>query len=127
MNSIKQTYLINAPIEKVWEALTNTAVIEKWGAGPAEMDDKVGTNFKLWGGEIYGKNIEVVPNKLLKQEWYAGKWDKPSILTFTLSESDGKTKISLVNQNVPEDEFKDVSQGWKDFYMNPLKKLLEEN
>jgi len=35
--------------------------IEGWGAGPAKMDEKVGTEFSLWDGEVWGKNIKVIP------------------------------------------------------------------
>ncbi len=53
MKVIKQTYIIKAPLEKVWNALTDPKIIEKWGAGPAIMDSKEGTEFSLWGGDIF--------------------------------------------------------------------------
>jgi uncharacterized protein YndB with AHSA1/START domain len=123
--TIKQKYLIKAPIEKVWEALTEAKEIEKWGGGPAHMRAEENYAFSLWGGDIHGKNVKVVKNKILKQEWYSGEWKKPSIATFDLSEKGGKTKIILTHTDVPEDEIKDVSDGWKDYYIGPLQKLLE--
>jgi activator of HSP90 ATPase len=126
MKILKQEYVINAAPQKIWEALTNVDLIDKWGGGPAVMDDKVNTHFKLWDGEIFGKNIEAIPFKKLKQEWYGGKWDKPSILTFSISEEHGKTKVTLVQEDVPDEEYKDVEEGWKIYYMNPLKELVEK-
>ena len=66
--TINQEYVIDSPAAEVWNALTNTDYIEKWGGGPIKMDDKVGSEFSLWGGDIHGKNIEVVENKKLVQE-----------------------------------------------------------
>ncbi|MGA2910783.1 MAG: SRPBCC domain-containing protein [Candidatus Microgenomates bacterium] len=123
---IKQEYLINAPIEEVWEALTEPKIIDMWGGGPAKMKAEENYEFSLWGGDIHGKNIKVAKGKTLKQEWYSGKWQKPSIATFNLSEKGEKTKVELIHNDVPENETKDISDGWKDYYMGPLKRLLEK-
>lgn len=125
MKPIHQKYEIKAPQEKVWEALVDPKSIEAWGAGPAKMNDKVGFKFSLWGGDIHGKNIEVIKFKKLKQEWYGGDWDKPSILTFKFSEKEGKTKVDLLHEDVPDKEHKNISEGWKDYYMIPLKDYVE--
>ncbi len=127
MKSIKQTYEINASIDKVWDALVNPNIIEKWGGGPAKMNDQKGFEFELWGGDIYGKNIEVVKNKKLVQEWFSGKWDKPSIVTFLLSFSGNKTTVELIHTDIPDNEADDIEKGWKDYYMIPLKQLVESN
>jgi len=123
---IKQEYLINAPIEEVWEAFTEPKIIDMWGGGPAKMKAEENYEFSLWGGDIHGKNIKVAKGKTLKQEWYSGKWQKPSIATFNLSEKGEKTKVELIHNDVPENETKDISDGWKDYYMGPLKRLLEK-
>ena len=76
MKRIEKRYSIRAPAEKVWSALVDTALIERWGAGPGVvMDEKPGTAFKLWGGDIHGRNLEVDRWKKLVQEWYGGDWD----------------------------------------------------
>ena len=125
MKTIKQSYKINAPAEKVWQALVDPKIIEKWGAGPAQMDDKVGTRFKLWGGDIHGRNTKVVKNKKLVQDWYGGNWQKPSKLTLELTNLDGKTQVELVHEDVPDKEAENIEDGWKRYYMGPLKGYLE--
>lgn len=124
---IKQEYTINSSAAEVWKALTDVEFIDRWGGGPAKMDDKVGTEFSLWGGDIYGKNIEVVKNKKLVQEWYGGDWAKPSIVVFKLEENNAYTKVTLEHADVPEDEIKNIDNGWQDYYMGPLKEFLESN
>ena len=125
MKAIRQTYHIKAPIGEVWKGLVDPKYIEGWGGGPAKMSDKVGSQFSLWGGDIYGKNIEVIANKKLVQEWFGGKWDKPSIATFALSSKNDQTTIEFTHVDVPESEYKDIEQGWKDYYLGPLKDYLE--
>lgn len=90
------------------------------------MDDRESTNFSLWGGDIHGKNLKVVKNKELVQEWYGGDWEKPSKVTFTLTQKGDITEINLLHEDVPDEEAKDIDDGWKTYYLGPLKKLVEE-
>ncbi len=125
MKTINQTYQIKAPIEEVWKALVDPTYIDKWGGGPAKMSDEEGFEFSLWDGEIYGKNIEVVPFKKLTQEWIEGKWDKASIVIFTLKNVGESTYLDLVHSDFPQGEYDDLDTGWRDFYLEPLKDFLE--
>lgn len=125
MKTIKQSYLIKASLQNVWQALIDPAIIDKWGGGPAQMDDKVGTKFTLWGGDIHGKNIKVVKNKELVQDWFGGDWEKPSKVTFTLVEKGNKTEVNLLHEDVPGKEAKNIEEGWKIYYLGPLKELFE--
>ncbi len=127
MRTVKQTYFINASIEKVWQALVDPKIIDDWGGGEAKMNSEEGFEFSFWGGDIHGKNIEVKPGKKLIQDWMSGEWEEYSKVTFNLSEKDGKTKIDLLHENIPDKEAKDIADGWKRYYLGPLKKLLENN
>jgi activator of HSP90 ATPase len=126
MNQIEKHYEIKAPVSAVWEALVSSAEIENWGGGPAKMEAKPGTDFSLWGGDIFGKNLVVVPEKKLIQEWYGGKWEKPSKAEFTLKESDGGTVLDFVQNEVPKEEEKEIDTGWDDYYLGAIKKYLEK-
>lgn len=125
MTSLTHTYHIDAPIEKVWDALVNPSTIEAWGGGPAKMSDRL-ESFSLWDGEIHGKNIKVVKEKEMVQEWYA--WDVSlgaSTVTFTLSQEGKETVVELVQTKIPESEYEEVDSGWKNFFMEPLIELVE--
>jgi len=126
MKELEQTYVINVPIEKVWQALIDPKIINEWGGGPAEMDDKLDTEWSLWGGDIHGKNTQVEPNHLLVQEWYGGAWEEPSICQFELKEKDDQTTVTLSHGHIPDEEFEDVESGWQDYYLGPIKTLLEK-
>jgi activator of HSP90 ATPase len=128
VKTIRQTYLIKAPVDKVWQALVDVHTIEGWGAGPAKMDNLVGTKFSLWGGSIWGKNLKVEMHKKLVQDWYSDekpKWEKPSKVTFTLQSENGSTKLELLHEDIPDANTKDIADGWKDYYLGPLKQYLE--
>lgn len=126
MKTITQTYTIQAPRKAVWQALIDPNIIDQWGAGKAHMSDLVGETFSLWDGDIHGKNVEVIPEKTLKQEWFGGEWDKPSIVTFTLEGKGNMTTVTLLHENVPDAEAKDITDGWHRYYLGAIKQFLEK-
>jgi len=125
MKNIEQTYKIKAPINKVWQALVDPTVIEQWGGGPAKMSSREGSKFSLWGGDIHGTNTKIVDNKVLEQNWFSGDWVEASEVKFELSSDGDTTIVKLTHTNVPESDSKDIDQGWKDYYLNAIKELLE--
>ena len=123
---IHKSYVIAAPREAVWVALTQPEAIGRWGGGPAIMSADPGFEFEFWGGDVHGTVVEVDPGFSMLQEWYSGDWDAPSLATFTLSdEPGGGTRLELDNTDVPDHEAADVDAGWDDYYLSPIKKLLE--
>jgi uncharacterized protein YndB with AHSA1/START domain len=124
MKPITQTYKMKATPAEVFEALTNPAIIQKWSGAPATMNSQVGTEFSLFDGNIHGTNLEVVPNQKLVQGWYAGEWEKPSKVTFTLVPVEEETKVELLHEDVPVDEIKKISEGWSGFYLGQMQKMF---
>lgn len=126
MGSFTKTYIIEAPVAKVWQALTDPDMIDAWGGGPTTMSTKVGADFEFGGGDIWGKNIEIISHKQIKQEWFGGEWDQPSIVTFDLSGSGKQTTVVVTHEDVPDSEKADLEDGWQKYYFGPIKKLLEK-
>ncbi len=126
MKDIEQTYTNHAPVDKVWQALTDAKLIDTWGAGPSEFDSNEGGAFSLWGGDIHGTNTKVIVNQLLEEDWYGH--DNPERcykVRFEMSENATITTIKLHQKDVPDNEVDDFSEGWKDYYFDPIKQLLE--
>lgn len=136
MTIIRQTYRIDASPSRVFEALTDSKIIEIWSEAEAKMSAKEGFKFSLWGGSISGNNLVVKPNKKLVQEWFADNraWQEyiqegfSSIVIFNLLETEeGATLLELIHEGVPEDDLKATEKGWKKDYLGPLKELVESN
>jgi len=127
---IRKRYLINSKPNKVWDALVNPKTIDKWGGGPAKMKDEIGFKFSLWGGDIYGTNLEVVNppagGKKLVQEWYSWEWENPSLVTFTLNYDGNVTEVLLEHKNVPKNEVESINEGWSEYYLGQIKSFLEK-
>ncbi len=128
MKNLRQSYMIDAPVNLVWQALTDPAMIEEWGGGPAKMSAMPEDAFSLWGGDIFGKNTQVDPRHKLVQEWKEKKWGEVpfSTVTFNLKSVAGKTELELIHEGIPDTELISIEEGWRSFYLDPLKKLVEE-
>ena len=122
---LTKSYFISAPPEAVWRALTDPAVIDAWGGGPAEMRAESGAAFRFWDGDIYGTVTAAEPPARLVEEWWNDEWDEASYVTFELTSESGGTRLTLAHTNVPEDEAVEFDVGWDDEYLGPLKNLLE--
>lgn len=126
MRTIHQTYHIDAPVSKVWEALVDPKVIEIWSGDKVEMKAELGFNWKLWSGQMHGENVQVVPEKKLVQTWLTDDLPPTSMVTFTLSESEDGTDLELLHENVSDEEFENYSLGWDEHYCGAIKELLEQ-
>jgi uncharacterized protein YndB with AHSA1/START domain len=48
---LTKSFFIGAPPAAVWRALTDPAVMDAWGGGPAEIRAEAGAAFTPWDGE----------------------------------------------------------------------------
>jgi uncharacterized protein YndB with AHSA1/START domain len=125
MTTIRKTYVIDAPPEAVWRALTDATAMEEWGAGPARLDARAGGAFSQWGGDIHGTVTELVPGERIVEDWFGGDWPEPSVAVFTLGEHGEGTLLELTHTGVPEDEAADFDIGWDEYYLGAIKAWAE--
>jgi uncharacterized protein YndB with AHSA1/START domain len=125
MTTIKQTYEMSATPEQVFEALVNEEIIQNWSRDEAKMSAEVGAKFSLWGGQMYGTNLEVIKNKKLVQEWCYDQWETPSKVTFILKSSGDGTIVELLHEDVPEKSVKSISDGWSLYYLGAMQEMFK--
>lgn len=124
MKNIKQNHKITAEREIVYAALTNQVTIELWSGFEASFQPLADTEFSLWDGDIVGKNIEIIPGELIKQQWYFDGQDEESIVTIKLKDAGKNTDIELLHINIPDEAFDDMKEGWNKYYFGALKKYF---
>ncbi len=124
MKTFKKSYTINAPLEEVYEALVEPEIIKEWSGAEADMDIKPNGTFSLWGGSIHGVNLYITKNQII-QDWKEDIWEEYTRVTFNLSEKNGGTNVEVIHELIPDRGFVSIVKGWDDYYMGPLKQLLE--
>lgn len=120
MKDYKNSYIIPATPEEVFIALTNPFTIELWSGYPAIMSIEPGSEFSLWDGDISGRNIEIIENKKIVQEWFFGDQENPSIVNLLLNEHKKGTQVELSHTNIPDDDYKNITIGWNEYYFKAI-------
>ncbi len=125
LRNLRQSYRMKASARDVWAMLVDAKKIAEWSGAPATMGAKVGAAFSLWGDDIFGENLEVVPPRKLVQQWRVKGWTKPSTVTFNLRErKDGETietDVELVHTSIPAKELDEIASGWDAYYLGAIK------
>lgn len=125
MKNFKKYFVIPAEPEEVFYALTNPFTIELWTGYPATMNAEVGTEFSLWEGDITGKNLEIITNKKIVQEWYFGDQPEKSIVTLKIFENKKGTQLEVIHENIPDEDFENIVEGWNEYYIGAIIEFFE--
>ena len=134
--SIYQT-TVKAPVDKVWDALTNPEIVKQYFFGSDLVTDwKVG-NPIIFQGDYESKPykdkgivLEYSPNKSLSYSYlssWAEREDKPEnylIVSYQIKELAGETELTITQTNYDEDKAKHSEGNWKQV-IDGLKKIVE--
>lgn len=127
--TIEQIIFFRAKPSEVYRALTDAKAHSEFTGSPATTSDEVGAEFQAWDGYISGKNLELVKNKKIVQEWETTEWPKGyprSRLEITLTAKEGGTELKMVHSKVPAEQVDEYTSGWHSSYWEPLKQYLEK-
>lgn len=120
MKDYKKHFIVPAPPEDLYKALTNPITIQLWTGEPAEMSTEPGTEFSLWDESIVGMNLEFEEDRKIVQEWYFGEQEEPSIVTILLHPNKKGTDVELRHTNIPDEAYEDIVEGWSNAYFGAL-------
>jgi uncharacterized protein YndB with AHSA1/START domain len=127
LKDFKKYYIIPAPPEDVYRALTIATTIELWTGDKTEMTAEPGTEFSMWDGSIVGKNLEFEENKKIVQQWYFGEQEEQSIVTIKLHAHEQGTSMEVRQTNIPDDDYEDITEGWTHSYVAGLIEFYDED
>lgn len=119
---------LNSPIEKVWSAVTTSETLSKWMMFKSNnFKPEVGHKFQFSGAEGYDQTIDCKVTEIDEPNTLAYTWSAPGVdgqqsetlVTFTLTEADGGTSLSLVQSGFRDDaqqELGGAEYGWKHMF-----------
>lgn len=121
--SIRQSRVIPAPPDAVYEALVNAKKHAAFTGAEATGTARAGAKFTAWSGYISGKHLELEKGRKIVQEWSTSEWPEgapPSRLEFEFEPHPKGTKVTMIQTLVPASQADRYRQGWIDFYWKPL-------
>jgi len=109
--------------KEIYEAwLDSDAHSAMTGGSPTIMSNEEGKPFAAHNANLWGKNLELVPNKKIVQTWRTTGFkstDEDSQIEVLLEEVKEGTLLTLNHSNIPEQEIH-VEQGWVSHYFEPM-------
>lgn len=132
--------LYDAPIEKVWRALTDISLIKQWYFDIKEFKAEPGFSYEFLGGDDKVKYLhrcelkEVIPNKKLSFSWEYKENPGYTLVTIDLKEENGKTRIKLTHEGLenlstadPNFRKESFNAGWESIIGKNLKAVVEKD
>jgi activator of HSP90 ATPase len=121
--NVHQSVTLKANPKEVYHVLMNSGLHSEIVGSRAVIGSKAGSTFSVWDGGINGYNLALEPNKKIVQAWRAKEWPKGhySVAVFELEKTDEGTKLVFDQYGVPDDDYKNITDGWKNYYWAPLK------
>lgn len=134
---IERTY--NAPVEKIWKALTDVVEMKKWYFDLAEFKAEPGFEFSFYGEGTQGEKFlhlckitDAEPNRKLRYSWRYDQYPGISYVSFELFPEGDKTKLKLTHEGLesfpadnPAFAKQNFVQGWTEITGTSLKNYLE--
>jgi uncharacterized protein YndB with AHSA1/START domain len=133
--------IYNAPVSKVWKAITDKDEMKQWYFDLAEFKPVAGFEFQFYGeghkGEKYlhlCKISDVVPGKKLTYSWRYDGYEGNSFVTFELFKEGDKTRLKLTHEgletfpaNNPDFAKESFAKGWTHIIGVSLPGFVEAN
>jgi uncharacterized protein YndB with AHSA1/START domain len=131
---------LNAPVQKVWEALTDKKKMQEWYFYLSDFKPEVGFEFSFPGkgneGQDYihlCKITKIEPGKLLQYSWRYRDYPGNSFVTFELFPEGDVTRLKLTHEGLetfPQDN-KDFAKesfkgGWTYLIGTSIKEFVEK-
>jgi uncharacterized protein YndB with AHSA1/START domain len=129
---------LNAPISRVWKALTDVDQMRQWYFDLKEFKPQVGFEFDFiveHEGNSYHhlcRITEVIPEKKIAYTWrYKGE-PGDSLVTFELSPEGDKTRLKLTHTGIetfpktPAYARKNFENGWTAIVDSELRQFVEK-
>lgn len=129
--TIHQEVHIAAAPQQVFELLTSGRLFSLATGMPAEITNREGDPFSIFGGRVEGRQIELVAGQQVVQAWRFGAthpspWEPGvySTLRLTLEPAGHGTRLVIDHAGIPPEWIEHISSGYPTFYEEPIAKFF---
>jgi activator of HSP90 ATPase len=117
--AIEQSVTFRTTPTELYQLFMDSAKHAAATGAPAKISRRVGGKWSAFGGMILGKNLALVPGRMIVQSWRSSAWkstDPDSVLVLRFEKTKGGATVYLAHVGVPPYDHKGVTKGWKSYY-----------
>lgn len=129
MKTILQTVEFNTSPEVLFDIYLDSERHSEAIDARTSISQEVGGEFRAFDDGLKGRNLAIVPKRMIVQSWRASTWkedDPDSILILLFHKTSKGAGIELVQAGVPDHTFDRINEGWQKYYWQPWKAYLEK-
>lgn len=130
LKTVEQSVRFSAPAAELYDIYLDPVRHAAVTGAPVKISAKPGSKFTAFNGMLTGQMLYTIPGRQVVQRWRSCEFydtDADSILILTFVPVGNKSRIDMVHANVPKQDFKGVTEGWKKYYWQPLRKYLKQH
>ena len=120
---LKHVVMFKTAPHELYEMLMDSKKHAKFTGESAKVTKKVGAKFTAYGDFITGKNLKLIPDRLIVQEWHMKGWPQGHVskVTYRITKSGKMTKLTCNHVKIPSASYKGINSGWKSSYWDKMK------
>ncbi|CAO3638016.1 unnamed protein product [Cunninghamella echinulata] len=124
--SINDVIEFQTSAHELYETLLDTQRVCAWTRGPAKISKEVGSPFELFGGNVSGKILELVPDKKIVQSWRLAGWPTGhySTVTIELDQGSDSVRLNIKQEGIPLGEEELTRNNWNGYYFRAIKQTF---
>jgi activator of HSP90 ATPase len=127
---VKQSVTLPASAKELYAMYLDPKAHAGITGGKVTISAKPGSKFKAFGGALNGTMLQTVPGRLVVQAWRSTPFKKSDIdstlVMHFVPVGANQGRIDIMHVNVPDQDFKGVTEGWKKYYWQPWRKYLQQ-
>jgi activator of HSP90 ATPase len=124
--TIEQEIEFQCNLKDLFDVLVDKQKVQLWTRAPAEISIEKDAKLVLFGGNITGNMIALVPNEKIEMSWRLKTWPEKhfSNVLITFQEKKDCTVLKLVQSKVPVGERDATEANWRNYYWNSIKRTF---
>jgi len=127
--TIEQSVTFPVSAETLYQLYMDRGLHAKVTGAPVTMIPEAGGSFTAYGGALSGRNLELVPSRMIVQAWRASAFTEnelDSVLVLTFRDVAGGAELTMTHAGVPDHCAEMIAKGWQAHYWEKWQKYCEQ-
>lgn len=121
--SLQLDAVFSAPAMALYDAFTKPEMVAAWTRSKPDIKAEVGSKYSLFGGNISGEILKLVPGETIDMTWRLRDWkpDHYANLSLVIKEGAGESSLKVHWTGIPIGQEEVVESNFEEYYVKSIK------